>query len=218
MGLGNSNNSGRKFITIVGGKWTLRVTEDTEGAVARALTNGPNEGTDVHELYFDHLDGMIVGGEIKDGKYGMDICFDIDDDGEKFTVQIPLQSAYFGTIAKVSPNIDPTQKIFLGMGFDTEKKKPFMYVQQNGETVRAAFTKAEPNGMPEAFKEKVMGKEQWNFQAQEQFLFEKIEEFFERSFGAESGAQAPAKPAPEVAPAVEAEPDLSQFDDDVPFD
>ena len=164
MALGNNSGGGRKFITIVGGKWTLRVSEDTAGATARKLTSGPNEGSEVHELYYDHIDGMIVGGEIKYGKFGTDICIDLDDEGESFTVQIPLQSSYFSVLAKVCPSIDVSKKIFLGLGYDKEKNRNFLYVKQDDKTIHACFTKADPNGMPEAFKELVMGKEKWNKQ------------------------------------------------------
>jgi hypothetical protein len=189
MGLGNSNEGGKKFVTIVGGKWTLRVPEGTPGAVVRVLEKGPNAGKEIHELYYDHIDGELVGGIIKQGQFGTDICIDLKD-GETYTVQIPMESQYFSQFAKMVPNIDPTKPLYLGLGYDKERGKNFLYGKQNGETVHSAYTKDNPNGMPPPVEKMVKGVKKWDFEAQENFLYEVVTEFFATVFvgGMEEGS------------------------------
>ena len=178
MGLGNNSGGNKKFITIVGGKWTARVPEGTEGATERVLEKGPNAGKPIYELYYSYVDGNIVGGEIKQGNFGTDICLDLEDDGVVYTVQIPLESGYFSQFAKAVPNIDPTKKLFIGLGLDKERNKPFLYMKQDGQTVHSAFTKDNPNGCPPPIKKEVMGKTKWDFEDQENFLYGKVVDFF----------------------------------------
>ena len=183
MGLGNNSGSAN-FITIVHGKWTLRVPEGTEGASSRVLEKGPNAGTAINELYFDYIDGELVGGEFKTGQYGTDLCLNLRDDKD-YTVQIPLESGFFSNFAKACPNIDPTQKLFLGLGKDKEKDRFFLYLKQGGDTVHSAFTKDNPNGMPPPVKKSVKGVEKWDFEDQENFLYDQVVDFLAAIGGAE---------------------------------
>lgn len=197
MGLSNGNSSNGKFVTIVNGKWTLRVPEGTDGASPRVLEKGPNTGTTVWEKYYDHIDGALVSAHIKHGQFGADLCLNISDDAE-YTVQIPVDSQYFSVFGKVAPNLDPTASIFLGLGYDKEKGRTFMYVKQDGQTVHSAFTKDNPNGMPPPEQKMVKGVKKWDFEDQENFLYSKVEDFI-----ALLGGEAPPAPAEE--------------EDDVPF-
>ena len=175
--LGN-NGGNKKFITIVGGKWTLRVPEGTEGAVARVNKVGDT----VNELHFDYVDGEVVGGRIKAGQFGSTVEIDLQDEGEQYIVQIPVPEAggigdYFMSFGKACPNIDPTKKLFLGLGSDRDDRH-FLYLKQGGQTVHAAFTKDNPNGMPQWEKKEVMGKVKWNADEQNEFLYQQIIDFF----------------------------------------
>jgi len=177
MGLGNTGGD-KKFFTIVGGKWTLRVPEGTEGATERVNKVGDT----VHELYFSYVDGMVVGGRIKQGQFGNTVEIDLKDEGETYQVQIPVPEAggigdYFMTFGKCCRNIDPTKKLFFGLGNDKEKDRSFMYLKQDGNTIHAAFTKDDPNGMPQWEKKEVMGKTKWNADAQNEFLYQEIVDF-----------------------------------------
>ena len=182
MGLGNTGGN-KKFLTIVGGKWTLRVPEGTEGAVERALTKGDKKGEIVHELQFGYVDGDVKGGSIKSGQYGSTVEILLVDDDEEYNVQIPVPDAgdigdYFMTFGKACPNIDPTKKLFMGLGYDRDGDRSFLYLKQDGQTVHAAFTKDNPNGMPEWEKKEVMGKTKWNADDQNEFLYQQIVDFF----------------------------------------
>ena len=176
MGLSNGNSSNGKFVTIVNGKWTIRVNEGTDGAQPRVLEKGPNAGTTVWEKYYDHIDGSLVSAHIKHGQFGADLCLNISDDAE-YVVQIPVDSQYFSVFGKVPPNLNPTADIFLGLGYDKERQRTFMYVKQGGQTVHSAFTKDNPNGMPPPEQKMVKGVKKWDFEDQENFLYQKVEDF-----------------------------------------
>jgi hypothetical protein len=164
MGLSNTSESKTTFVSIIQGKFTVRLRDDDDNpnAVTRELTKGPNKGKEVKELQFTKLDGMIVGGEMRtDTQYpSMDIF--IDDGEEKFTLQVSFESDYFGEITKRLPNIDPAEPVVFLLGFDKEgnkgKGKPFLYIKQSGATVKYAYTKDNPNGLPPWGEKQEMGK------------------------------------------------------------
>ena len=175
--LGNTGGD-KTFVTIVGGKWTIRVPEGTAGAVSRIN----KKEVEVHELQYSYVDGMIVDGRMKSGEYGTTLELDLEDDGKVYNVQIPVPAAggigdYFMSFGKCAPKLDATQKLFLGLGYDKDRQQPFLYLKQGGETVHAAFTKEAPDGMPQWEKKEVMGKAVWNADAQNEFLYGQIIDF-----------------------------------------
>jgi len=209
--LGNTGGN-KKFLTIVQGRWTLRVPEGTEGAVERVNKVGDT----VNELQFSYVDGYVAGGRIKQGQFGSTVEIDLQDGDETYLVQIPVPEAggigdYFMSFGKACPNIDPTKKLFLGLGYDREDDRSFLYLKQDGNTVHSAFTKENPNGMPQWEKKEVMGKVKWNADEQNEFLYGQIVDFF-ALVGDEVVAEVVT---PEViAPATPLPIDL---DDDIPF-
>lgn len=173
MALSNNSQSDRTIITIVGGKFTVRLEENDNNpnAETRILEKGPNAGKAVKELKYTNLSGFITGGEIHNGEYGDDLNLLMEDGDIKFKLCIPIESRYFSQVAKRIPNINTDEKIMFGMAIDKEKGKPFLYAKQDGP-VKFAFTKDNPNGMPEPEKKTVKGKVQWDFTDQENFLYD----------------------------------------------
>jgi len=179
MALGNNSGASKKFVTIVGGKWVVKVDEGTEGAVTRENKLGEI----VHELQYSYVDGDIAGGRIKQGQFGSTVELELVDDGEAYNVQIPVPAIgqigdYFMTFGKACRNIDPTKKLFLGLGFDKDRNHSFLYLKQEGQTVKSAFTKEDPNGLPPWEKKTAMGKTVWNADLQNEFLYGEIQDFF----------------------------------------
>ena len=193
MGLGNFTESKTTFVTIVDGKWTRRVPAGTDGAVERINKKGDT----VHELYSNYVDGLIVGGRIKAGEFGQTVEIDLEDEGEVFNVQIPVPDVgkkgdIFMSFGKCCPNIDPTAVLFMGLGGDKSSGRPFLFMKQHDQIIHPAFTKENPNGMPQWEKKEVMGKVVWNADAQNEFLYKQIKEFFE------AVGEAPVSTAKEV--------------------
>jgi hypothetical protein len=75
------------------------------------------------------------------------------------------------------PNIDKSKALFLGIGYDRERERHFLYAKQNGDKVLMNFTKENPNGMPPPTKKTVKGKEVWDWEEQENFLYEVAMDF-----------------------------------------
>lgn len=193
MGLHNESSGRQTFVTIVGGKFTIRLADgdDNPNAVERTLEKGPNAGKVVRELQFTHLDGVITGGEMHTSDFGTDFTLFMEDDGEAFKLQIPLDSQFFGQVAKRLPNLDPTLKVLFGLGWDKERQRNFLYIKQGEASIHMNYTKDNPNGMPPPIKKSVKGQEKWDFEDQENFLYEVAVDWL-ASLDGISGAQADA--------------------------
>jgi hypothetical protein len=75
------------------------------------------------------------------------------------------------------PNINSQHPLFLGLGYDRERGRNFLYARQGEEKVGFHFTKENPNGLPEPTKKTVKGKEVWDWEEQENFLYEVAMDF-----------------------------------------
>ena len=197
MGLSNKKSNQQTFVTIVGGKFTIRLQDgDTNpDAVERVLEKGPNAGKTVRELQFTHLDGMIESGEMHQSDFGTDFTLIMSDGDESFKFQIPLESQYFGQVAKRLSNIDHTKNVVFGLGWDKEKQRNFLFIQQDGVSVHMNYTKDNPNGMPPPVKKTVKGQDKWDFEDQENFLYDVAIDWLAGLDG-----QTRAEPAQEPAP------------------
>ena len=179
MGLENKTGNRMTIVNIIGGKFTVRLPDgdNNPDAVERQLEKGPHAGQTVRELQYSHLDGVIVGGEMRTSEYGTEPVLNMQDGEEVFKLQLPVDGMYFEQIAKRLPNVDPTKNVVFGIGYDKERDRNFVYVQQDGASVHYAFTKDDPNGMPPPEKKTVMGKDKWDFTDQRNFLYETAVDF-----------------------------------------
>ena len=180
MGLTNATTNNSKIVTIVKGKFTIRLPEgaDDPNAVERTLEKGANAGKVVQELQYTGIEGTIERCYVDESEYGANFITElIDDENARFKLQIPLDSQFFGQYAKRMPNIDVSKPLFLGLGYDRERERNFLYAKQGDEKVGMAFTKDNPNGLPEPTKKTVKGKEVWDWEEQENFLYEVAMDF-----------------------------------------
>lgn len=169
MGL-QANNSGVKFVSITGGKLTIRVQAGTPDAIERALTAGKNEGKIISELHFDRLSGKIT--EIKYVK--KQICEYVEVtiiDDEKYILQIPWNSSLKNSLICRLPNIDYAKEVTFAVFKDKEKDRAVLIVYQGEDLVPMAHTKDNPNGMPAAKEVTERGVKKWDFSLVEEFLY-----------------------------------------------
>ena len=174
MGLINSTESS-KIVSIVKGKFTIRLPEDSDNpsAVTRTLEQGVNAGKEIKELQYKALEGNYVTSYIDEGEYGTKYITELrDDEGGSFKLRINLDSQFFSQYAKRIPNIKKDVPIFFGLGYDKEKEKNFLFIRQQGVNVPFAYTRENPNGLPPPEEKEVRGKKVWNWEAQEQFLYD----------------------------------------------
>ena len=175
MGLTNTSNRTSKIVTIVRGKFTIRLPEgvDDPNAVERTLEKGANAGKVIKELQYTGIEGVIKGAYVDESDFGTNFVTELEDDeGSRFKLQIPIDSQFFGQYAKRIPNIVKDKSLFLGLGYDRERERHFLYAKQEGNKVPMKFTKDEPNNMPPPVQKTVKGKTVWDWEEQENFLYE----------------------------------------------
>ncbi len=151
---------GGKYITILGGKFCVRVAESIPGAVARVNKLGKT----VHELFYDSFTGKLVNIRTKDGEYGKSWEFDFKDGGEVYTLQLSYSNSYATNLLKILPNADLTQemKVQPSQKIEDGKTKSSLFVSQNGVTLKHAYTKDVPNGLPQMVETTVRGQKVWD--------------------------------------------------------
>jgi len=136
MGLTNSEATNSKIVTIVKGKFTIRLPDDSDNpkAVERELTMGVNAGKIVKELQYTGIEGTIERCYVDESDYGANFITElIDDEGARFKLQIALDSQFFGQYAKRMPNIDTAKPLFLGLGYERERGRNCLYARQGEE-------------------------------------------------------------------------------------
>ena len=195
MGLSNTitpvQGGGHK-ISIVGGKWTLRVAEGTPGAESRKLTKGKNAGQQVYELKYSAIEGFIQSGRLTENEFiGLEAEVSLADGRDNYDISLPAESRYLKEFIKRLPNINPAETVRMELVLNPKRKTRTggdcfnLHVLQNGRMVDDFYTDwkrgadGKPvatlkHGMPEAVKTRTG----WDFKAQDEFLFDKFEEFF----------------------------------------
>lgn len=194
MGLDN-NTTNNTFqgtsLSIVGGKFTIRVPEGTEGAESRELEKGKNAGTTIWELKYKSLEGLLVHGSIEDNEYiGKTAKVVLEDGPETYQVDLSLESSYLYQLIKHLPNINPIDAVRIELhdfiSKKTGKQKILLNLYQNGNKIKNFFEEWKKdssgknvchclNGMPPP--EETRKGLDWT--KQEDFLLGKFEEFFE---------------------------------------
>lgn len=162
------NRSGGKYITILNGKFCVRVEAGTQGAKERINKVGKT----VHEVFYDSFTAKLVNIRTRDGEYGKSWEFDFRDGGEVYTLQLSFSNSYATNLLKILPNVDltkemkiqPSQKIVDG------KTKSSLFVSQNGVTLKHAYTKEKPEGLPQMEQVTVKGQTVWDDTKRLEFL------------------------------------------------
>jgi len=224
MGLSN-NQPQSTYVTCSNGKIRMRLNEPCEGSTSRKLTMGENAGQEVHELVFDKLDGYLRHVELKEGKYGDQWVFVLEDADteERFTLQFGHTSTSAMRILNqlLSPAFDPS-KVIVVKPYDFIGKDGKQIVGVNifqGEKLPFAYgTNSRPiegqiGEMPDWVLVEINGKPQFDKGAQLKFLAGKVAEVLAPKINALKPATAvPLAASLADAPKVEQE----EFDD-VPF-
>jgi hypothetical protein len=181
---GTSNYA--KILTIVQSQFTQRLSdgeEPAEGAVVstRVLEKGPNAGKEVREIRASELTpSIITGAEFQETDYGNNLILKLVDESEdSFNLQIPIDSRFFAEFAKRIPNINLEKMVEFKIAKSKLDGKPYLFVSQDGEAVKFAFTKDNPGDMPQPVKKTVKGKVVWDWEEQENFLYELVVKFID---------------------------------------
>lgn len=188
--MGLANREGGKYITIMDGKFAMRVAEGTQGATPRVNKLGKT----VHEMHYDSFTGSLINIRRRDGEYGPQLEFDFRDDGEIYTLQLSASSSMATNLLKILPNADLTQemKVQPSMKLEDGKKKSSLFVSQNGTTLKHKYTKDNPNGMPPMEEIVVKGQKVWDDTKRLEFLMAMMEQDILPKLPKDASTSAPA--------------------------
>ena len=162
-----------KFITILGGKFCQRVQEGTEGAIQR--TN--KIGKVVWEKFYDSFTGKLVGIKVQDGTYGKTWNFSFQDKGEIYTLQLSYSNSFATAFLKMLPNIDLEKEMKVSPSTKEVdgKNKSSLFINQDGKPLKHAYTRENPNGMPDMEQVVVKGEKVWDDTKRIAFLYNMVQ-------------------------------------------
>jgi len=174
MGLGGGTTL-KKYVTINNNDFTIRCNENVEGATCRKLKKGPNEGKEVFELRYSELSGIITSMKEVKKDFGDFIEVTIKDQ-EDFILQIPWSDfTVRDALIKRLPNLNPGKVVVFKVWENKENGRTAFAIQQDDEWIKYAYTKDNPNGMPQPEKTNVRGVDKWDFTNVENFLYDEFQ-------------------------------------------
>lgn len=204
----NQGGGGGDFLRVVNGKLVKRVEEGTEGAIKRDYTVlATGEKKSVWELHYPGFEGKITKCAINELEHGQVLEIVLDDGSERATISIPFPGRLADSFIQRVPNIDLSKPVLFNAGLDKERNTNFIWLKQDGASVKSTFTKNDPNGCPEMVKKVVAGKVKWDGEARTDFLYNHLKDWTEKN------GLATISPEPTASP----EPNTANEDDDVPF-
>ena len=171
--MGLDNREGGKYITILGGKFCQRVSEDTAGAVQR--TN--KLGKVVWEKFYDSFTGKLVNIRTTDGAYGKSWMFDFQDQKEIYHLQLSYSNSFATAFLKMLPNVnlEKEMKVSPSVKEVDGKNRSSLFINQDNVAIKHAFTKDNPNGMPDMKQVKVKGNLVWDDTDRMAFLYDMVQ-------------------------------------------
>jgi len=166
--MGFSNRQEGNFITILGGRFCIRVSQDTQGAVTRINKVGKT----VHEIFHDSFTGKLVGIKTQDGEYGKSWIFSFKDGGEVYHLQLSYSNSFATALLKMLPNVDLTKEMKVSPSTREVdgKNKSSLFINQDGQALKHAYTRDNPNGLPGLEQVTVKGQLVWDDTKQLEFL------------------------------------------------
>jgi plasmid maintenance system killer protein len=190
--MGLENREAGNFITIYDGKFSQRVEKGEEGAVERVNKLKKT----VYEKYHDSLTGKLVSIKVKDGEYGKQWVFGFQDTKDVYLLQLPFSNSFSKNILKMLPNADLTKEMRLTPSSKVEAdgtKKYSIFINQDGQALKHAYTKDNPNGLPPMTQVTVKGSLVWDDTDQMIWLEKMVNDTIVPKLG---GAVAPTATAP----------------------
>ncbi len=180
-GLAKDGGSNSTWITIANGKLCIRADESEANEPdvhSRTYKDKDDVEHTIYERRYDHLVADIVGAGFETGDYGVTFGVELSvPDCGTYTLKLKAPGRLFDQFAKRIPNINKDVPLYVG-AFKNEQGHNVLYLKQGGNKVPLAFTKDNPNGMPEPVKSTKMGKELWDFSDQEEFLYNLAKDWF----------------------------------------
>lgn len=166
--MGLEQRTGGNYITILNGKLCQRVPEGTEGAITRVN----KIGNTVHEKFYDSFTGKLESIEVKDGTYGKTWNFGFRDKEDLYTLQLSYSNSFATAFLKQLPHVDLTKEMRVSPSTKEVdgKNRSSLFINQDGKALKHAFTRDNPNGMPDMEQVTVKGELVWDDTKRMEFL------------------------------------------------
>ncbi len=131
----------------------------------------------MHEIFHDAFTAKLLNIRTKDSEYGKNWEFDFKDGDESYTLQLSYSNSFAKGILKMLPNVDfnKEMKIQPSQKQEGDKTKSSIFISQDGNTLKHAYTKDNPNGLPQMEQITVKGDLVWDDTKQLAFLHEMVQ-------------------------------------------
>jgi hypothetical protein len=171
MGLNKSEGANTVYLSVADGKLVRQHKQANANTVERTTKTGKL----VYEEHFKDLKAMLVDLETRENDYGKQWQLKFKDGNETFIIQMPYSSRYASSFLKALPLVDLTQPVrFMPWSMqdknDATKKVTGITLYQTGGKIPSAYTKENPNGLPEMKQIKIKNKLTWDDSDMTDFL------------------------------------------------
>lgn len=145
MGL-NKPREKKNYLTVFQGNLVMKVQEGVEDATSRVNKKGDT----VWELSYPSVSAQIKEFYIEETEYGDQLRVFLDDMGDEFLLNIPVESSLFDSFAVKIPNLKPNVYYTIApYSFEADGKKRTGFTVKDGDNkVESSFTKDNPGDMP----------------------------------------------------------------------
>lgn len=153
-----------------------RVNYPTNRTITRKVEkidgNGTKTYVDIHERHLGDFDGMLIDIQLKERDNGRKEWYLwIQDGAEKYCLQLRYSSRESKRFLSYLPNADLNYYIKIKTFKEKDSNGTALLISQRGVYLKSAFTKDNPNGLPQMVKGfNNEGKEVWDDAEQMQFF------------------------------------------------
>jgi hypothetical protein len=174
--MGLNKHEGGTFLSISEGKIVRRHETEVKG---KTVSRVNKLGKTVHEEKFDDIEGIISSLKLKadtSGQgYGDQYVIQITDGSDVYNINVQQSSRYATAFLKCLPNVDLSKPVRLMPWSMQDKNNASKNITgitmwQDGVKIQPAYTKEDPNGLPEMKKVKLKGKDTWDSYEMDEFL------------------------------------------------
>ena len=166
--MGAINNSTAIYLTISDGKICRRVQSPTTSSIQRTT----KDGRVVNEEHYNGWMGKITNITTRESDYGKEWNVTINDGSVTVILSFKYSSGYAASFLKALPNVNLNESVtFTPKAIEVDgKKRTTLFLNQNGNAVKWAYTKDNPNGCPGLKQIKVKGVNTWDDSEMMEFL------------------------------------------------
>lgn len=171
MALSQLGGTNTTYLSVADGNLVRQHKQATERTTERITKTGKL----VFEEKFKDLTAKLTNLDTRENDYGKQWQLTFKDGEDTYIVSLPFSSRYASSFLKALPNLQLGKEVrFMPWAMkdknDATKTITGITLYQDGVKIAPAYTKEEPNGLPQMVKIKVKGKEQWDDSAMMEFL------------------------------------------------